>query len=51
MNLEIVNYLMDAYELVSAWELADEDFAEAVRQQAYLMAGLDPIEAIPLFDD
>ncbi len=44
MNLEIVNYLMDAYELVSAWELADEDFAEAVRQQALLMAGSDPFD-------
>ena len=44
MNLEIVNYLMDAYELVSAWELPDEDFAAAVRQQALLMAGNDPFD-------
>ena len=52
MNLEIINYLLDAYEIVSTWELPEEeDFASTVKQQAYLMAGLDPIEAIPLFDD
>ena len=49
MNVEIVNYLLDAYEIVSAWELPEEDFAEAVRQQALLMAGIDPGEA--LFSD
>ena len=51
MNLEIINYLLDAYEIVSAREQPEEDFASTVKQQAYLMAGLDPIEAIPLFDD
>lgn len=50
MNLEIVNYLLDAYDIVSAWELPDEDFAEAVRQQALLMAGIDPSEIL-LIDD
>lgn len=50
MNLEIVNYLMDAYEIVSAWELPDEDFAEAVKQQAMLMAGGDPAESFYIDD-
>ena len=44
MNLEIVNYLMDAYELVSAWDLPEEDFAQAVKQQALLMAGSDSFD-------
>ena len=50
MNLEIVNYLMDAYELVSGWDLPEEDFALAVKQQALLMAGLDPDETLYLED-
>jgi hypothetical protein len=35
---------------VSAWELPEEDFAQAVRQQALLMAGMDPSEIL-LIDD
>ena len=50
MYLEIANYLMDAYEIVSAWELPEEEFAQAVRQQALLMAGIDPSET-PFIDD
>ena len=50
MNLEIVHYLLDAYEVVSAWECPEEDFAQAVRQQALLMAGMDPSEIL-LIDD
>ncbi len=51
MNLELLNYMKEAFELISAWDIGEEDFASAVKQQAYLMVGLDPIEAIPLFDD
>jgi hypothetical protein len=50
MNLEIVNYLMDAYDLVSAWDLPEEDFAQAVKQQALLMAGSDPAESFYIDD-
>ena len=35
------NYLPDAIELVSAWDIPDEDFAQAVNEQARLMAGVD----------
>ena len=33
------NYLMEALELVSSWGIPDEDFAQAVNDQARLMAG------------
>ncbi len=36
------NYLFDALEAVSAWDLPDEDFADAVNAQARLMAGINP---------
>ena len=42
MNQE--NYIMDALEIVSAWDLPDEDFAQAVNDQARLMAGVNPDE-------
>ena len=36
------DYLLDALDMVSAWDLPDEDLAEAVIAQARLMAGLYP---------
>ena len=42
MNIE--NYILDAIELVSAWDLPDEDLADAVNDQAMLMAGVNPDE-------
>jgi hypothetical protein len=42
MNIE--NYILDALEIVSARDLPDEDFADAVNDQAKLMAGIDPDE-------
>jgi hypothetical protein len=33
-------YLSDAIEMVSAWDLPEEDFADAVNAQAKLMAGI-----------
>ncbi len=38
------NYLIDAIDTVSAWELPQEDFAQAVNNQARLMAGDFPDE-------
>jgi hypothetical protein len=35
------NYLLEAIETVSAWDLDDDQFTEAVNAQARLMAGLD----------
>ena len=42
MNIE--NYVITALEMVSAWDLPDEDFADAVNDQAMLMAGVNPDE-------
>ena len=41
------NYILDALEIVSAWNLPDEDFAQAVNDQARLMAGVNPEEILP----
>ena len=40
MNIE--NHILDALMIVSAWDLPDEDFADAVNDQAMLMAGVNP---------
>ncbi len=37
-------YITEALELVSAWDVPDEDFAQTVNEQARLMAGFDPDE-------
>jgi len=36
------DYILDALEMVSAWDLPDEDLADAVNAQARLMAGVHP---------
>ena len=33
------DFIMDALEIVSAWDIPDEDFADAINEQARLMAG------------
>ena len=38
--MDYENYIIDALEMVMAWELPDEEFADAVNDQARLMAGL-----------
>ena len=35
------DYIPDALDMVSAWEVPEADFAEVVNQQAILMAGYD----------
>jgi len=40
------NYLTEALEHVSAWDIPEEDFAQAVNDQAKLMAGLPPEEIV-----
>jgi hypothetical protein len=44
MQSSIENHLSDAIEAVSAWDLPEEDFADAVNAQARLMAGISPDE-------
>ena len=43
MNFE--EYVITALELVSAWDIPDEDFARTVNDQAKLMSGM-PSEEI-----
>ena len=38
--MEIQDYISDAISLVDSWDLPEEDFAQAVNDQARLMAGL-----------
>ena len=40
MNIE--NYILDAIELVSAWDLPEDKLADTVNDQAMLMAGVNP---------
>ena len=40
------DYILDALEMVSAWDIPDEDFADAVNAQARLMAGIQPDELL-----
>ena len=39
MNIE--NLILDALEIVSSWDLPEEDFADAVNDQARIMAGVN----------
>ena len=40
--MDYENYILDALEMVMAWNLPEEEFADAVNDQARLMAGLTP---------
>ena len=37
-----MNYILDALEMVCAWNLPDDELADAVNAQARLMAGIHP---------
>ena len=39
------NYVTEAIEMVSAWDIPDEDLAQTVNDQARLMAGINPDES------
>jgi len=39
MNDDISIYLLEALDIVSAWDIPDHELAEAANQQARLMAG------------
>ena len=43
------NYILDALEIVSAWDLPEEELADAVNDQTRLMAGvnIDDIRELP----
>jgi hypothetical protein len=38
--MDFEDYLQDAIDLVDAWEIPEEDFPQAVNDQARLMCGL-----------
>ncbi|MCG3171657.1 MAG: hypothetical protein CALGDGBN_03298 [Pseudomonadales bacterium] len=42
MNIEALleDYIQDAFEIVSAWDLPDDELPDAVNAQARLMAGI-----------
>jgi hypothetical protein len=42
--MQFEDYIPDALEMVSSWNIAEEDFAQAVNDQARLMAGIPPDE-------
>ena len=37
---DLSHYIPDAIDMVSPWNLSDEEFSEAVHQQAQLMSGI-----------
>jgi hypothetical protein len=45
------DYITEALEWVSAWDIPDEIFADAVNAQARLMAGVQPDELLELHAD
>ncbi len=47
--MDIQDYIQDAISLVDSWGLPEEDFAQAVNEQARLMCGLglEPSTDIP----
>jgi hypothetical protein len=50
MNIQIEDFIQDAIDQVDAWDIPDCDWAEAVNNQARLMAGLnlEPSNDIPV---
>jgi hypothetical protein len=43
-HIHYQDYFTEALEIVSSWDVPDEDFARAVNDQARLAAGIDPDE-------
>lgn len=38
---DLTHYITDAIEMVSSWDLSEDEFQEAVHQQAQLMSGIE----------
>jgi hypothetical protein len=45
------DYVTDAIEMVSAWDIPPAEFADAVNAQARLMAGINPDEPWEVIQD
>ena len=41
MNQQFEDHIQEAIEVVQAWDLPEEEFGQAVNDQARLMAGID----------
>ena len=41
MNQQFEDHIQEAIDVVQAWDLPEEEFAQAVNDQARLMAGID----------
>jgi len=41
-NMNYENQILDALMIVSAWDLPEEELADAINDQAMLMAGVNP---------
>ena len=41
-NMSYENQILDALMIVSAWDLPEEELADAINDQAMLMAGVSP---------
>jgi len=41
-NMNYENQILDALMIVSAWDLPEEELADAIIDQAMLMAGVNP---------
>ena len=42
--MNFINFLLDATDAVLTWDIPDEGLASAIKNQACLMAGIDPEE-------
>jgi len=42
--MNFINFLLDATDAVMTWDIPEEGFAEAIKNQACLMAGINPEE-------
>ena len=49
MNQE--NYIIEALEIVSTWDLPDEDLADAIADQARLLAGVNQDDIAEIHTD
>ena len=45
--MHIEDYILDALEMVSAWDIPEEELADAINAQARLMAGIPPDDPWP----
>jgi hypothetical protein len=49
--MQFEDYIPEALEIVSAWDIPNEDLADAVNAQARLMAGINPDELLKYYPD